>query len=82
MIYQHLLISGYGRHPGGNYIVTLTLINCQPSPDLNSDGCVDLKDHPAAMLMKDPHNQKLIAEYMAWEELNAAKQIDELKRWK
>lgn len=31
-------------------------------------------DHPAAELMKNPHNKKLIAEYMAWEKANAIKQ--------
>lgn len=36
-------------------------------------------DHPALELMKDPHNEKLIAEYMEWERLNAVKQIEELK---
>ena len=39
-------------------------------------------DHPAAELMKDPHNKKLIAEYMAWEHKNAVKQIEEVKRRK
>jgi len=39
-------------------------------------------DHPAAELMKDPHNTKLIAEYMTWEYKNAVKQIEEVKRGK
>jgi hypothetical protein len=39
-------------------------------------------DHPAAELMKDPRNERLIAEYMAWEGENAVEQIDELKRRK
>jgi N-sulfoglucosamine sulfohydrolase len=31
-------------------------------------------NHPALELMKDPHNEKLIKEYMAWEVENAIKQ--------
>ena len=33
-------------------------------------------DHPALDLMKDPHNEKLIAEYMQWERENAVKQVE------
>jgi N-sulfoglucosamine sulfohydrolase len=36
--------------------------------------------HPAAKLMADPFNQELIAEYMAWETANAARQIEEVQR--
>jgi len=36
--------------------------------------------HPAAMLMADPFNKELIAEYMAWEKANAEKQIEEVAR--
>ena len=36
--------------------------------------------HPAAKLMADPFNKELIAEYMAWETANAAKQIEEVQR--
>ena len=39
-------------------------------------------DHPATQLMKDPHNEALIAEYMAWEVANAIKQVEEVKRGK
>ena len=39
-------------------------------------------DHPATELMKDPHNERLIAEYMAWERANAVKQVEEVKRGK
>jgi hypothetical protein len=39
-------------------------------------------DHPAAELMKDPHNKKLITEYMTWEYKNAVKQVEEVKRRK
>jgi N-sulfoglucosamine sulfohydrolase len=39
-------------------------------------------DHPALDLMKDPHNEKLISEYMEWERLNAVKQVEEVKRGK
>ncbi len=39
-------------------------------------------DHPGAKLMKDPHNKKLIAEYMEWERKNAVKQVAEVKRRK
>ncbi len=39
-------------------------------------------DHPALDLMKDPHNEKLMSEYMEWERLNAVKQIEEVKRGK
>jgi N-sulfoglucosamine sulfohydrolase len=38
--------------------------------------------HPAAKLMADPFNRELIAEYMAWEKANAAKQIEEVDRLK
>jgi len=36
--------------------------------------------HPAAKLMADPFNKALIAEYLAWEEANAKKQIEEVER--
>ncbi len=36
-------------------------------------------DHPAAELMKDPHNQGKIDQYMQYEFENAKKQIEELK---
>ena len=36
-------------------------------------------DHPALELMKDPYNQELIDEYMAWETKNAREEIDELE---
>jgi N-sulfoglucosamine sulfohydrolase len=36
--------------------------------------------HPAAKLMADPFNKELIAEYMAWEKANAAKQIEEVEK--
>ena len=39
-------------------------------------------DHPALDLMKDPHNEQLISEYMEWERLNAVKQVEEVKRGK
>lgn len=39
-------------------------------------------DHPATQLMKDPHNEALIAEYMAWEVANAIKQVEEVKHGK
>ncbi len=39
-------------------------------------------DHPAAELMKEPHNKKLIAEYMEWEYKNALKQIEEVEQGK
>jgi hypothetical protein len=38
--------------------------------------------HPALKLMKEPHNEELIAEYMEWERLNAVKQVEEVKRGK
>jgi hypothetical protein len=37
-------------------------------------------DHPAADLMKDPHNQAKIDQYMQYEFENAKKQIEELKQ--
>jgi hypothetical protein len=37
-------------------------------------------DHPAAALMKDPHNQEEIDQYMQYEFENAQKQIEELKQ--
>lgn len=43
-------------------------------------GWMEETDHPAAELVKDPHNEKLIAEYMAWERKNAVKQVEEVKR--
>lgn len=36
--------------------------------------------HPAAALMKDPHNQEKIDRYMKYEFENAKKQIEELKQ--
>ena len=39
-------------------------------------------DHPAAELMKDPHNARLIAEYMEWGRENAVNQVEEVKRGK
>jgi N-sulfoglucosamine sulfohydrolase len=36
--------------------------------------------HPAVKLMADPFNNELIAEYTAWETVNAAKQIEEVER--
>ena len=38
--------------------------------------------HPATELMKDPHDEALIAEYMEWEVANAVKQVEEVKRGK
>jgi hypothetical protein len=32
--------------------------------------------------MKDPHNEALIAEYMAWEVANAIEQVEEVKHGK
>jgi len=37
-------------------------------------------DHPAAALMKDPHNQEKIDQYMQYEFKNAQKQIEEIKQ--
>jgi N-sulfoglucosamine sulfohydrolase len=37
-------------------------------------------DHPATELMKDPHNQEKIDQYMQYEFKNAQKQIEELKQ--
>ena len=39
-------------------------------------------EHPALELMKEPHNEELIAEYMEWERLNAVKQVEEVRRGK
>ena len=41
---------------------------------------MEATDHPAAELTEDPHNARLIAEYMEWERENAVKQVEEVKR--
>jgi hypothetical protein len=41
---------------------------------------MDQTDHPAAALMKQPHNRERIDQYMQYEFENAQKQIEELKQ--